>query len=144
MQTTINQRLKFLLDHFKISARTLSRDLGVADTNTQNYIGSRQAEPGADYLEKLVLHYAEIDAYWLLTGDGKPFLEIQDATTDTMQDNRGNHNVNIGTNHGTASYKLSDCEKDNASLRQENKLLHNQLVDKERIIRLYESQRPAA
>lgn len=151
MQNTINYRLKFLLEHFKISARNLSRALSVPDTNTQNYIGPRQAEPGATYLEKLVLHYGEIDAYWLLTGWGEPFVKLNNDGSAGQggfvahQAQEKIHQFSADVSCGkTSTIPLSDCEKANASLRTENELLRSQLMDKERIIRLYEAQRPAS
>lgn len=85
-QQTVNERLKFLISFYDISARTLSREIGVADTNTQNYIGPRQADPGAAYLEKLLFRFSQIDAYWLLTGDGEPFVDVPHTDEDAHDD----------------------------------------------------------
>lgn len=114
MEQPINQRIKFILDTLKLSAREFSRAVGVADNNTQNYIAPRFAQPKADYLEKVLHHFESINPVWLLTGKGEPFLSDRPETGVTQTGNfnqagnknvqkvKGSRNAIIGTNHGTA------------------------------------------
>jgi hypothetical protein len=144
-QRPINQRLTFLLQSLKMSARTFSEAIGESPTNTQNYVGSRNAEPRASYLENVLRHFTLINPLWLLTGEGRPFLPDEEEAADIIQvltspQNKGNV---IGTNNGTATVTnttLADCEKDLKVANEKIALLTSQVADKERIIRLYESQ----
>lgn len=131
MQTTINQRLKFILDNLGMSARSFSRAIGVADNNTQNYLGDTPALPKADYLEKVVLHFKSINPTWLLTGEGEPF--IGDAPTPPVsisnKKNRGPVQNNTGS-HNTINNNilLENCQRDLAAATKEVELLRQQLT----------------
>jgi hypothetical protein len=142
-QTTINQRIKFLLEHFNLSARDFGRAIGAPDNTTQNYLGTRQTKPNAEYIEKLLRHFESVEARWLLTGQGEPFaskVAEPGASYQIQKKNKGNV---VGTNHGTISQQQgdkSDCEKELAVAQHTIALLSSQLLDKERLIKLYENQ----
>ena len=142
-QLSINQRLNFLLKHFNISARAFSEMIGETPTKTQNYVGVRNSMPGADYLEKILLHFDSINPLWLLTGKSEPFLPgvaEPEVNYQTSKKNKGNI---IGSIAGDAHFTtLSDCEKAHARLRTENEQLRAHLVDKEKLIRLLEVSQP--
>lgn len=144
-QPAINQRLKFLVETLAESARAFSEIIGDSPTNTHNYIsGGRRPNP--EFLEKVVLRFRTINAHWLLTGEGEPFTlgapttpAIYKLQTQNQKKNKGA----IFNNQGPASYTaLANCEKDLKSLQEKYDLLVSQLEDKERVIRLYETQRP--
>ena len=131
----INQRLKFLITQLSPSVREFSEAIGESTSNTNNYIGARQTEPKPDYLAKVLNHFNTINAHWLLTGEGEPFL-IAGAALQAQTNISGKKNaVNVtGTNHGTATqnnYTLTDCEKSLAAAQKENELLREQLVMKD-------------
>lgn len=144
VEQPINQRIKFLLDTLKLSAREFSRVVGVADNNTQNYIAPRFAQPKADYLEKVLHHFESINPIWLLTGKGEPFLadkleagtiqtgNFNQAGTSNTQKVKGNKN-NVQNNNGdhatiTNNVKLEDCKRDLAASQKEVEHLRAQLA----------------
>lgn len=143
-QQPINQRIIFLLKSFKMSARTFSEAIGESPTNTQNYVGKRNAEPRAGYLENILRHFATVNPLWLLTGEGEPFLseKLEAGTTQTGNFNqagtsntqkvKGNRN-NVQNNNGdhatiTNNVKLEQCQRDLASTQKEVEHLRAQLA----------------
>lgn len=135
--TTINQRIKFLIDKLAVSARAFSDAIEDSPTNTQNYIGPRQTAPKHEYLAKVVRHFSNVNAQWLLTGEGEPFIgEIpvpKVAVTNKknkgpVQNNTGDHNTI------TNNVKLEDCERTLASFKKDVEHLQVQLAAKDDVI----------
>lgn len=142
MEKPINQRIKFLLEALSLSARDFSRAVGVPDNNTQNYLEPRFAQPKADYLEKVMLHFESINPIWLLTGKEEPFLSGAAPTTNTAHIK---NNSGIGINNGSATQhitleacqrELEAMKRDATSYQREIELLKGQLEDKNEIITL--------
>jgi hypothetical protein len=141
-QSTINERLKFLIEKLGMSIRGFSSELGVSDTNTRNYI-DRGSKPNSDYLQKLLRRFDSINPTWLLLGDGEPFLGS--ATPTTTNTAHIKNNSGIGINNGTATQhitleacqrELEAVKRDAASYQREIALLKGQLEDKNEIIML--------
>lgn len=139
----INQRLKFLVGSLSPSIRAFSEAIGDSSSNTNNYIGSRQTEPKPEYLSKVINHFRQVNAHWLLTGDGEPF--ISDPLQTTTNTTHIKNNSGIGINNGTATQhitleacqrELETARKDAAGYQREIALLEGQLKDKEDIITL--------
>jgi hypothetical protein len=121
--------------------------IGESPTNTQNYIGSRQTEPKHEYLAKVVHHFDNVNAHWLLTGEGEPFLSVlsgdvtqtgnfNQAGTSNKQTVRGNRGNVIGTNNGTAigSVELEDCKRGLNEAQREIEYLRGQLKMQESVL----------
>lgn len=157
-QSTINQRLKFLLKELGLSARAFSEVIGESPTNTQNYVGTRGAEPRASYIQNILRHFNSINAQWLLMGEGEPFLgdkteagvsqkgSFNQTGNSNIQKVKGNKN-NLQTNNGdhatiTNNIELDNCQRDLEASRKEVALLTSQLADKERTIQILLKQQP--
>jgi hypothetical protein len=142
-QESINQRIKFLLENYKLSVRAFSELIGQKPANTQNYVGTRGSMPGADYLQSITEHFEEVNPAWLLNGKGKPFLTDAPALTQTNISGKKNA-VNVASSNGKTiqkNYELSDCEKEIDLLKaqldkaqREIELLTGQLKMQETII----------
>lgn len=133
MQTTIGQRVKFLLDHFQLSARKFSREIGVAENNTQNYLPPSSREPGARYLELIALRFESINPDWLLTGRGEPFLPNAPAEAPT---NKKISRSLMANNVGRDAIQNHGISGNEQALKREIELLKEQLVEKERLIQI--------
>lgn len=156
-QQPINQRLIFLLKELKMSARTFSERIGESPTNTQNYVGKRNAEPRAGYLENILRHFTSVNPLWLLTGNGEPFLPDQQSGTtqtgnfnqsgtsnkQTIKGNKGNIQNNAGGGNTMNNVTLDDCKRDLADAQKEIGFLTSQLAEKERTIQILLKQIPA-
>ena len=123
MKRPINQRIKFLLEALQLSARDFSRALGVADNNTQNYLEPRFAQPKADYLEKIMLHFGSINSSWLLTGNGEPFLPSPDENNQAIVGNQKFfRSPVVATGQGPA------YQENNATLASDVEAIKNKLA----------------
>lgn len=142
-ETTINQRLKFLIETLSVSVRAFSESIGESTGNTNNYIGSRQLAPKHEYLAKVLTHFSDVNAHWLLTGTGEPFKEGS-TPTQNQTNISGSKNIVASGKGGKAilnNYTLADCEKERDTLRAERdslakqvELLHGQLQTKDALI----------
>lgn len=155
-ETTINQRLNFLLKELGMKAGAFARALELSETTIRNYV-DRTAKPSSEVLEKIVTTFKQVNLVWLVTGQGTHFLtdesesgntqtgNFNQAGTSNIQKVKGNKN-NVQTNNGdhatiTNNVKLDDCKRDLATAQKEIALLTSQLADKERIIQLLEKSK---
>jgi hypothetical protein len=142
-QDTINQRLIFLVESLAQSARAFSENIGESPTNTHNYTSGGR-KPAPDYLKNMLLHYRNINAHWLMTGEGEAFKE-EEAPAQNQTNISGNRNNVASGKNGKAiqkNYGLSECEKERDALRaqldkaqREIELLIGQLQMQETIIK---------
>ncbi|OQB81566.1 MAG: helix-turn-helix protein [Bacteroidetes bacterium ADurb.Bin123] len=58
------------MDFKKVNAAELADRIGVQRSNVSHILNGRN-KPGAQFIEKLLLAYPELDAGWLLTGLGQ-------------------------------------------------------------------------
>jgi hypothetical protein len=118
-QDSVNQRIKFLIEQKAVSARAFSEAIQESPTNTHNYTGKRNSIPSADYLEKILLHFEDVNAHWLVTGQGSPFLAYPPAMTNetksAIKKTKGNVQANSGQTVNNIT--MQDCEKDLAVSR---------------------------
>lgn len=145
-QTTVNERLKFLIESLGVSARKFSELVGESYSNMNNYVSERQSMPPASLLEKILIHFESINPKWLLTGQGEPF--TGEAPTPPVNINNRKNKGPVQNNTGshatiTNNVKLEDCQRDleaskkeAAAYQREIALLEGQLKDKEEIITL--------
>ncbi len=57
------------MDYKKLSGADLADTIGVQRSNVSHILNGRN-NPGAQFIEKLLLAYPDLDAGWLLTGKG--------------------------------------------------------------------------
>jgi hypothetical protein len=133
-ETTINQRLKYLIDVLGLKVSAFSRELGVSETSTRNYT-DRTTKPGADYLEKVANHFRQVNMSWLLTGNGEPLLPTSDAKGIVGTQAQNIYGNSIGLNLGTNTQMgpalndldLPTCKAQVAQLQLEVQNLREQL-----------------
>jgi len=136
IQPTINQRLKILIEKVSPNAKAFSETIEESPATTHNYIGKRQTEPRAQYLAKVLYHFADLNARWLMTGEGEAFPASATEPPIIYQTQKKNTGNVIGTNNGTATVNhLAECEKDLLAAQKEIAGLNSQLADKDELIR---------
>lgn len=79
-ETTINQRLKFLLKALDMKAPAFARAIGVSETTFRNYI-DRDSKPGTEVIEKIANSFEKVNIVWLVTGKGEPLADKPSGTT---------------------------------------------------------------
>lgn len=65
----MKDRLKEFMDYKKLTAADLADTIGVQRSNVSHILNGRN-NPGAQFLEKLLMAYPDLEANWLLTGRG--------------------------------------------------------------------------
>ncbi|WP_347840973.1 helix-turn-helix transcriptional regulator [uncultured Draconibacterium sp.] len=68
----MKDRIKRFIDAKGITAGELASALDVQRSNISHILNGRN-KPGASFIEKLLLQYPDINARWLLTGQGEMF-----------------------------------------------------------------------
>jgi transcriptional regulator with XRE-family HTH domain len=74
------ERLTHILKTYQISASKLADMMGVQRSGVSHILSGRN-KPSFDFLQRLLEHFPEVDANWLLTGKGKAFLDEPDVET---------------------------------------------------------------
>jgi transcriptional regulator with XRE-family HTH domain len=141
MQSTVNERLKILMEDLGMNPNSLSRTLGISPSTLRNYT-DRDSKPGYEVLEKLYHSFKHINLYWLFGEPGKPLFAADESIANYQASEKNSGNI-IGTNNGTATVnQLADCEKDLRNAREKIALLSSQLEVQTKYIKLLEAQQP--
>jgi len=144
-QTTIGQRIKFLIESENISVRKFAQTLDVAETNIRNYL-DKGTKPSSDALEKIVRSFPRTNIVWLVTGEGEPFLSESDTGTtqtgnfnqagtsnkQTIKGNKGN--IQTGDGSTQTNLTLADCKNDLDKAQREIEYLRGQLKMQETVL----------
>lgn len=89
MSTTINERIKTIIETTGINANSMANRIGVAATVIYNIIGERKSKPSFDVLKKILEEFDNIDPDWLLSGEGhmmrKPRTAAATPPTNTSE-----------------------------------------------------------
>ncbi|MVN77716.1 helix-turn-helix domain-containing protein [Hymenobacter sp. HMF4947] len=141
-ETTINQRLNFLLKELGMKAGSFARALELSETTVRNYI-DRTAKPSSEVLEKISNTFRQVNLVWLITGREEPFISDDEGSVTQTNISGDRNNVASGKN-GKAIQKndgLSDCEKERDILKaqldktqQQVEHLQAQLATKDALI----------
>lgn len=66
----MKERIKQYMDYKSVSAGDLSSLLEVQRSNISHILNGRN-KPGASFIEKLLLTFPDLNARWLMTGEGE-------------------------------------------------------------------------
>lgn len=73
MEQTINQRLNLLIEALNLNPSSFGKRTSIKDGTLRMYI-DRGSKPSSEVLEKIVRAIPNVNAAWLLTGDGEMFV----------------------------------------------------------------------
>ena len=69
---SIKQRYLDLINHYAGgNKRRFSNMIGIGPTVLENIVGKRETKPSFDVLEKTLSTFVNLNARWLITGEGK-------------------------------------------------------------------------
>lgn len=105
----INSRIKDLILKEGLTASLFADKIGVLRSSLSHILSGRN-KPGADFLEKLIISCPTINANWLLTGIGNPFLDGQ----------------RLDVSYDTADLNLTDEELENEDISSQAAEIHGQ------------------
>jgi transcriptional regulator with XRE-family HTH domain len=74
----MEERLELILQHYKLSASRLADLLDVQRSGISHILSGRN-KPSFDFLVRLLSHFPELDANWLLNGKGSMLRAESDA-----------------------------------------------------------------
>lgn len=114
----IADRLQELLTFWKLNPNQFAKELGYERPEKIYGILNKKFKPSFDTLMDIVKHYPQVNANWLLRGEGSMFMEDEKSNSQTTS---------------LEAQKIKWLE---AQLTEKDK----QLADKERIIALLEKQ----
>lgn len=97
MSETINDRIEMLMNkHFDGNRAAFAKSLGLSPTGLGNYIGTqRRSKPSVDMVAKIVTTM-NVDARWLLTGEGEANVNIKTEGDFSPASQKGNVEVIVG------------------------------------------------
>lgn len=82
---TINERLRLLIRELGLNNNSFAKAIGVNPVVTFNIIEGRKTKPSFDLLEKILFTFDNVNAYWLLKGEGAVFrTNIKSAQKQSM------------------------------------------------------------
>ena len=76
----INQRLVFLMDQYNLTSASFAARLGI-NRSSMSHIVSGRNKPGLEILQKLLMAFPDINAAWLINGNG----DISSAGTESIK-----------------------------------------------------------
>lgn len=119
MQMSINERIKELIKLEK-NLGAFSKKIGQYSGTISNMI-NRGTKPSATVLEAIAKTYSNLNARWLLTGNGQMWL--------TKEGNIIGNNNQVISGHGVVggSYNINTTNEELIALREQNKSLQEQL-----------------
>ncbi|MFV0289315.1 MAG: helix-turn-helix domain-containing protein [Mangrovibacterium sp.] len=65
----MNQRIRLILDYKRITAAEFANTIGVQPSNVSHVLNGRN-NPSQIFIEKILSYYPEINARWLILGEG--------------------------------------------------------------------------
>lgn len=74
-QNEFAERLKDLIEKLNMNKNSFSVKLGVSPTIIHNIIDGRGSKPSFEVLHKIVTIFKNVNAYWLLMGEGDMLIE---------------------------------------------------------------------
>jgi transcriptional regulator with XRE-family HTH domain len=74
----MKERIKQFMDYKTLSAAELADQIGVQRSNVSHVMTGRN-NPSSTFLEKLLLTFPELEARWLMVGEGQMIREAKDV-----------------------------------------------------------------
>lgn len=102
----MKDRIKNFIEAKGLSAGELAAVLDVQRSNISHILNGRN-KPGASFIEKLLLEFPDLNARWLLTGEGDMFNQNNTESITTQQ------TFHAGKEKDTESSSEKEPEKEN-------------------------------
>lgn len=121
----MKDRIKMYMEYKGISAGELALKLEVQRSNISHILNGRN-KPGASFIEKMLLVYPDINARWLLTGDGE-MVDTDDNLDLFSQDKPKEPSSKIAVKAETLTEPVKPAES-------KEKLIREEVLSSEKII----------
>lgn len=84
MEKGVNQRVKAIIDYYSLTQRKFAEIVDTAQMNISSLF-SRGSKPSCELLSKILVAFPQIDARWLLTGEGKMIKEEENVQVVSVE-----------------------------------------------------------
>lgn len=101
----MKDRIKKYMDYKNISAGELATLLEVQRSNISHILNGRNM-PGAAFIEKLLVSFPDLDARWLITGDGEMLTEGEVSVKEIVQPDESYASLNKIQSNNAGSGKI--------------------------------------
>lgn len=93
METTLQERIKYLMTVLKISPQQFCEKMGIQRSSLSHLLSGRN-KPGFDFIEKLLHQFPVLNLEWFINGTGVPTKtnQLDSKFTDVTSDNFTNVN----------------------------------------------------
>lgn len=81
----MKERIKQYMDYKSVSAGDLSSLLEVQRSNISHILNGRN-KPGASFIEKLLLTFPDLNARWLMTGEGEMLDGVKEPVIEIVNE----------------------------------------------------------
>lgn len=89
--STIQDRIFELIKHTSNNNKSrFSTTIGVSPTVIENIVGTRGSKPSYDVLEKIIHSFVNLNIEWLMTGQGKVFLDGKKSVSESVSEDQKN------------------------------------------------------
>lgn len=76
---SIQERLQLVLKMHNLTPSSFADQIGVQRSNISHVLSGRN-KPSLDFLEKILLNFPRVNAYWLVTGESPREQEVETVT----------------------------------------------------------------
>lgn len=140
----ITERLQFIVDNaFDGNKAAFARQIGIAPTSISNYLSKERAsKPSSDILGNIVIGVPDINAKWLLTGEGDAFLSNYSIDYSSKEEQTNQSNIDKDIHYIECIKNLSISSKKNAEANILNAEANNRNSQNlEKLIKLLETNK---
>lgn len=122
MKNLISERIELIIKELGYNNNSFSKAIGLSNNVTIGRIINENREPSYAILERIIQTFGNINANWLLTGNGNTFLLKNDANNSNNSNKNGNKSGNITAKKDKElpQNEVKDCQSleiENAYLR---------------------------
>lgn len=98
---SINERILSLIELKNLNKSSFCSKVEIKPQTLHNIISGRKTKPSFDVLKKILEHFSDVNAEWLIKGKGEPFFNIT---------NKNMHLVCLECNY--REYKIIEMERE--------------------------------
>ena len=122
MKNHISERIAILIKELGYNFNSFSKVIGLSNNTTIGRIVNEKRNPSYEVLQKIVLRFNDINAYWLLTGEGEM------RNTYILEEPRAEYSQDRLDNKLLKYIKEKDAEllrisEENGKLKKKKKIL---------------------
>lgn len=85
INTSLLERLKILMEHKSLNQYTLSKEINFSYSTINKYFNKKSNTIDFEFIHKILTHYKDINANWLVYGAGEMFINTNYIAKNEQQ-----------------------------------------------------------